>query len=246
MIRSLHNTNRTAATKAFTLIELLVVISIIALLIALVLPALSQARESARRIKCASTQRQIGLVVQAYAADFDNIIPSYSNRWANPALPGQPTTAWWEAFSNGGYLSGVRPSNPRDFNKIFSCDSQLTPDNLNQAHDYGMNGLGFMSPKDFVGSNPTPAQLATLNYPNGRPLDSIAKPSERIIFIECNPSPKSTIYFVYPHVSQTFINPIHAGGANTVYVDGHSSFNALTDLPVSADLWADTNGFRTI
>ncbi len=62
-------------TRAFTLIELLVVISIIALLIGILLPALSAARETGRKIACASNVRQEALAVLAYAADHREHFP---------------------------------------------------------------------------------------------------------------------------------------------------------------------------
>lgn len=57
----------------FTLIELLVVISIIALLIGILLPALGGARESARRVQCLSNQRQVVIAMSTYAADNDGL-----------------------------------------------------------------------------------------------------------------------------------------------------------------------------
>ena len=63
--------------KAFTLIELLVVISIIALLIALLLPALQLARDEARVAVCGSNMRQLGIAFQSYAIDHDGYLPPH-------------------------------------------------------------------------------------------------------------------------------------------------------------------------
>jgi len=61
--------------SAFTLIELLVVVAIIAILAALLLPALSAARASAYKAKCANSLRQYGIGVQLYAADYNGYFP---------------------------------------------------------------------------------------------------------------------------------------------------------------------------
>ena len=59
----------------FTLVELLVVISIIALLMAILMPALSRARELGRRVVCAGNMRQIGIAMHAYASINDDKLP---------------------------------------------------------------------------------------------------------------------------------------------------------------------------
>lgn len=86
---------------AFTLIELLVVISIIALLIAILLPALGAAQKAAKNVQCTSNLHQIGIGAMAYAADNKNTLP--------PQSPGgKPTDikagTWDIRFAVGSYV----------------------------------------------------------------------------------------------------------------------------------------------
>ncbi len=87
--------------QGFTLIELLVVISIIALLIGILLPALGQARRTAQVLSCGTQMQQIGRAMATYTNDFDDFFPRLRGR-PDGLTEGNAFT-WDDALLSGGY-----------------------------------------------------------------------------------------------------------------------------------------------
>jgi prepilin-type N-terminal cleavage/methylation domain-containing protein len=141
-----------SARKAFTLVEMLVVIAIIAILISLVIPAMSRARETARQLACAANVKTWALVMTAYATDNKGRYPSRASEILQ--IPGNT----WEKQTNPYIDSGLPITNKP--HKLFFCPEGIIPGAMQEqwsnlqgrAMEYGIFGgmappLGAAAPR---------------------------------------------------------------------------------------------------
>ena len=192
---------RHTARSAFTLIELLVVVSIIALLVSILLPSLSKAKDSARAAVCLSNFHQIGLGLAAYTTESE-FLPPYTNGYASDGVSETVDGVTYSEFrqfllvrlwdnhstatlrDGGGFLRSYMSTREESTDNVLGCPS-IPPDSSRMV-SVTWNGVTEQLPSYYFMSYGLNYEQATSGGPSygSIRLSSVKHPSSFVYFCE--------------------------------------------------------------
>ncbi len=210
--------------RGFTLVELLLVIAIIALLIAMLLPALNKARAAAQSVQCASNLRQVGMLCLAYANDAKGAFPLRKADFGSPQ-PGEEGLLWMNFLQRKGLIDfpeNVSRSNHLNARLYCPTNDATWTYAVTILADKSIWGGGYVGG---TGGYPPPRW----NKFTWRKITQAKFPSDRLIMMEANTWTTDGNQYEKDHqwrVSQ------HNKGSNYLFLDGHVEWQRETWLTV--------------
>ena len=198
--------------KKFTLIELLVVIAIIAILASMLLPALNQARERAKAIKCAGNQKQFGTACSMYVNDYEDWLPVAQAAAAGSLTEDEKGARWRVELSSYICGSPVDTASREIRTGVFACPSFQNPTgNVIFDGGYGWN-------YSYIGGSVGTARIKIQNIK--QVSDTILLGDSSNNFVSGKES-RVTLLFPPSVLGIDYISNRHNGAMNVTWADGH-------------------------
>jgi prepilin-type N-terminal cleavage/methylation domain-containing protein len=247
--------------KSFTLIELLVVVAIIAVLVSILLPALANAREQARKVVCASNLNQLAKIFAFYQADYQDWLcppedtyidpakwydpnntvvncpyPTLIRKYTNDTKIISPTDTRYTSFQiEWGPISG----NYWGGSTILQCPSNPNKMPWTFSVHYAMNNMPWVYNE----------KISATNYvylkPHWWTVGAVRQPARVAYMFESDASGQGTYSYNggYGHrVSNNhlFLGQWHFGGNNVMYFDGHTNFLSWYQMENACNTFFDS------
>ena len=215
--------------QKFTLIELLVVIAIIAILAAMLLPALQQARDRAKSIKCVNNFNTSGKAINDYCSDHNELMPLYAASYLTNYSPGCMRNYWPGFSSTNQRYAGIKVVSGKTYVHPYMCPSAVPSDKVyywrSDNKMFITQGINYRFTPYYCGFGTTGAhwrKRTVWRFPSRlmHMVDSVTPTVSTRLFIDDTNSGE-----------QKLMEARHSGGINILFGDGHVGFLKAGAVP---------------